>query len=187
MVSYPPPTPKGQQFAVGLFSCLFPACWRVFAGRSGLPPASRTTVSERSLSTLENEGHEEEQIDRGTDHRLPQGKLKPVLASARRVATVGSVTRCATGGAPSSAACWSCRASVLPASGRRCNGRTWSTRCRAWTLPWTLESRVSTSRGLWTAQLCFAVTLGLLTRTTPRTSPTGRLAPAVKPTVSATS
>lgn len=35
-----------------------------------LPPTSRTTVNERSPSTQENDGHEEEQIQRRTGHRV---------------------------------------------------------------------------------------------------------------------
>ena len=38
-----------------------------------LPPASRTKLKlVKSVNHQENDGHEEEQIHRGTDHRLPQ-------------------------------------------------------------------------------------------------------------------
>lgn len=66
-----------------------------------LPPASRTTVNERSPSTQENDGHEEEQVQRRTNHWLlatgrgrhghprvvPQRRLQPghLLQMARQV------------------------------------------------------------------------------------------------------
>ncbi|MBP7532539.1 MAG: hypothetical protein KA775_12020, partial [Ottowia sp.] len=38
-----------------------------------LPPTSRTRLKlVKSVNHQENDGHEEEQIHRGTDHRLPQ-------------------------------------------------------------------------------------------------------------------
>ena len=38
-----------------------------------LPPASRTSLKlVKSVNHQENDGHEEEQIHRGTDHQLPQ-------------------------------------------------------------------------------------------------------------------
>ena len=66
-----------------------------------LPPTSHTTVNERSPSTQENDGHEEEQVQRRTNHWLletgrsrhghprvvPQRRLQPghVLQMAREV------------------------------------------------------------------------------------------------------
>ena len=45
----------------------------VYAGRIDLPPTSRTRLKlVKSVNHQENDGHEEEQIHRGTDHRLPQ-------------------------------------------------------------------------------------------------------------------
>ena len=42
-------------------------------GAFDLPPASRTSLKlVKSVNHQENDGHEEEQIHRGTDHRLPQ-------------------------------------------------------------------------------------------------------------------
>jgi len=42
-------------------------------GITDLPPTSRTRLKlVKSVNHQENDGHEEEQIHRGTDHRLPQ-------------------------------------------------------------------------------------------------------------------
>jgi hypothetical protein len=38
--------------------------------RSDLPPASRTSVISRKSVNQENDGHEEEQIHRRTNHRV---------------------------------------------------------------------------------------------------------------------
>jgi hypothetical protein len=45
-----------------------------FVGQNpDLPPTSRTKLKlVKSVNHQENDGHEEEQIHRGTDHRLPQ-------------------------------------------------------------------------------------------------------------------